>query len=79
MRFSCCGCNKRKMDDIDEFFDFSKPFNRVVISGGYCNATVVEDKTLFNKMPEREKMGKEYAGKFIKEEESQLINVSLGN
>lgn len=65
------------MDDIDEFFDFSKPFNRVVISGGYCNATVVEDKTLFNKMPEREKMGKEYAGKFIKEEESQLINAFL--
>ncbi|XP_065082926.1 probable ATP-dependent RNA helicase spindle-E [Ochlerotatus camptorhynchus] len=65
------------MDDIDEFFDFSKPFNRVVISGGYCNATVVEDKTMFNKMPEREKMGKEYAGKYIKEEESQLINAFL--
>lgn len=65
------------MDDIDDFFDFSKPFNRVVISGGYCNATVVEDKTIFNKMPEREKMGKEYAGKFIKDEESQLINAFL--
>lgn len=66
------------MDDIDDFFDFSKPFNRVVISGGYCNATVVEDKTIFNKMPEREKMGKEYAEKFIKTEENQLIEVSWG-
>ncbi|XP_055533952.1 probable ATP-dependent RNA helicase spindle-E [Wyeomyia smithii] len=65
------------MDDIDDFFDFSKPFNRVVISGGYCNATVVEDKSLFSKMPEREKLGKEYVGKFVKEEESQLINAFL--
>ncbi|XP_058458626.1 probable ATP-dependent RNA helicase spindle-E [Malaya genurostris] len=65
------------MDDIDDFFDFSKPFNRVVISGGYCNATVVEDKSIFTKMPEREKLGKEYVGKFVKEEESQLINAFL--
>lgn len=65
------------MDDIDDFFDFSKPFNRVVISGGYCNATVVEDKTIFNKMPEREKMGKEYAEKFVKTEENQLIEAFM--
>ncbi|XP_058836204.1 probable ATP-dependent RNA helicase spindle-E [Topomyia yanbarensis] len=65
------------MDDIDDFFDFSKPFNRVVISGGYCNATVVEDKSIFAKMPEREKLGKEYVGKFVKEEESQLISAFL--
>ncbi|XP_055594148.1 probable ATP-dependent RNA helicase spindle-E isoform X2 [Uranotaenia lowii] len=65
------------MDDIDDFFDFSKPFNRVVISGGYCNATVVEDRNIFNKLPEREKLGKEYAGKFKKEEEAQLINAFL--
>lgn len=65
------------MDDIDDFFDFSKPFNRVVISGGYCNATVVEDKTIFNKMPEREKMGKDYAVKYVKDEETQLINAFM--
>ncbi|XP_055626339.1 probable ATP-dependent RNA helicase spindle-E [Toxorhynchites rutilus septentrionalis] len=65
------------MDDIDDFFDFSKPFNRVVISGGYCNATVIEDKTIFNKLPEREKLGKDYAGKFVKQEENQLINAFM--
>uniref|UniRef100_A0A182JZG9 Probable ATP-dependent RNA helicase spindle-E n=1 Tax=Anopheles christyi TaxID=43041 RepID=A0A182JZG9_9DIPT len=65
-------------DDVADFFDFSKPFKRTVISGGYINGTVKPQKLNIQMLPERAHQGTEYAEKFSKEEEARLMEGWVG-
>lgn len=62
------------MDDIDEFFDFSKPFKRVAISGGFVDGRVVP-KTDHEASVKREKLGTEYVKEYQEAEHEQLAKV----
>lgn len=63
-------------DDVADFFDFSKPFKRTVVSGGYINGAVKPQKLNIQTLPERAHQGTEYAEKFCREEEARLMEVS---
>uniref|UniRef100_A0A182VKH7 Probable ATP-dependent RNA helicase spindle-E n=1 Tax=Anopheles merus TaxID=30066 RepID=A0A182VKH7_ANOME len=60
-------------DDVADFFDFSKPFKRTVVSGGYINGAVKPQKLNIQTLPERAHQGTEYAEKFCREEEARLM------
>uniref|UniRef100_A0A182QQ54 Probable ATP-dependent RNA helicase spindle-E n=1 Tax=Anopheles farauti TaxID=69004 RepID=A0A182QQ54_9DIPT len=60
-------------DDVADFFDFSKPFNRRVISAGQCNGTVITGNLNVLNVPMREHKGTEYAEKYNKAEETRLM------
>ncbi|XP_052863697.1 probable ATP-dependent RNA helicase spindle-E [Anopheles cruzii] len=62
-----------EQDDILDFFDFSKPFERVIVSGGYCNASVVPEKLNNYKLPQREQLGTEYSAVYAQAEEKRLF------
>ncbi|XP_053680690.1 probable ATP-dependent RNA helicase spindle-E [Anopheles nili] len=60
-------------DDVNNFFNFSKPFQRKIISGGYCNGSVVTGKLNIQTLPQRNVEGTEYAAKYSKAEEARLM------
>ncbi|XP_058117846.1 probable ATP-dependent RNA helicase spindle-E [Anopheles ziemanni] len=60
-------------DDVMEFFDFSRPFERKVISGGYCNGTVATAELNTQQLPKRVHEGTEYSASYAKKEEERLI------
>uniref|UniRef100_A0AAG5CUI8 Probable ATP-dependent RNA helicase spindle-E n=1 Tax=Anopheles atroparvus TaxID=41427 RepID=A0AAG5CUI8_ANOAO len=61
-------------DDVMDFFDFSKPFVRKVVSAGYCNGAVRPRELDTQRIPERVQLGTEYSASFVKAEETRLIN-----
>ncbi|XP_050083849.1 probable ATP-dependent RNA helicase spindle-E [Anopheles aquasalis] len=66
-------------DDIMDFFDFSKPFQRTVVSGGYCNATVVPEPLNSHKLPEKPVQGTEYSASYARAEENRLIKAFIAD
>uniref|UniRef100_A0A182N759 ATP-dependent RNA helicase spindle-E n=1 Tax=Anopheles dirus TaxID=7168 RepID=A0A182N759_9DIPT len=60
-------------DDVADFFDFSKPFTRRVISSGQCNGRVITGKLNVLNVPARDQQGTEYAEKYSKAEETRLM------
>uniref|UniRef100_A0A182P258 Probable ATP-dependent RNA helicase spindle-E n=1 Tax=Anopheles epiroticus TaxID=199890 RepID=A0A182P258_9DIPT len=65
-------------DDVEDFFNFAKPFKRAVISGGYINGAVKPTKLNSLMLPDRPTQGTEYAEKFCKEEEARLMEGWVG-
>ncbi|XP_055384477.1 probable ATP-dependent RNA helicase spindle-E [Condylostylus longicornis] len=62
------------MDDINDFFDFSKPFKRTVVSGGCVNGRCMPDETFRSEViPKREVIGKEYSKKLAVAEEINVL------
>ncbi|XP_058062573.1 probable ATP-dependent RNA helicase spindle-E [Anopheles bellator] len=68
-----------EQDNIMDFFDFSKPFERVIVSGGYCNASVVPEKLDNYKLPQREQLGTDYSAGYAQAEEKLLIKAFVND
>lgn len=65
------------MDDLGGFFDFSKPFEREIISGGTLNGRTVKDESLAAKSVKREVVaGTEYVAEFQQAEAKLMETVS---
>lgn len=65
------------MDDLSDFFDFSKSFKRANISGGYVHGRSEFDPNKFQKRVKHTTIGTEYAEKYQQEQEQNLLNVSI--
>lgn len=63
------------MDEVNDFFDFSKPFKRVTVSGGYLNGRVISSSApnASNKIVKREHVGQEYAQSYADAEKLQIL------
>lgn len=67
------GAAGRNMDDINDFFNFSKPFKRETISGGYVNGRTVPSTVAAP--AKREHAGTEYVHEFRAREHANLTKV----
>uniref|UniRef100_A0A182QHI4 Probable ATP-dependent RNA helicase spindle-E n=1 Tax=Anopheles farauti TaxID=69004 RepID=A0A182QHI4_9DIPT len=64
---------KTMEDDDDALFDFSKPFQRIVISSGQCDGAVIPGNLIQQKVPVRKHEGTEYAKEYSEAEETRLM------
>lgn len=59
------------MDEINDFFNFSKPFKRETISAGYVDGRTVKTEPTTSQ-PKREHLGTEYVAEFRARENDKL-------
>lgn len=65
------------MDEINDFFDFTKEFKREVLPAGYVDARPVAK--IENNVSKREFIGNEFGEEFRRQELEQLKKVSISS
>lgn len=66
------------MDEINDFFDFNKPFKKVMVQGGYVAGKILTTPLLEpNQIIKRERLSTDYVDEVVKEERDKLSQVSL--
>lgn len=66
------------MDEINDFFDFSKPFVRKVVQSGYVAGKILTTPSLKpDQIVKREQLATDYIDEFVKEEQDKMNQVSL--
>lgn len=63
------------MDEIDDFFDFSKPFERKTVNAGYINGRTTVQGGLKHEIVKREEIGQDYAKIYREAEEQKILQV----
>lgn len=63
------------MDELNDFFNVSKPFKRVTISGGTTNGRTVKDEDDVKTIKREANNGIEYVGEYQKAEAKLLEKV----
>lgn len=66
------------MDEINAFFDLSKPFKRNVVMAGATNGRMIYDDNFTNKIVGRPEHGTQYSQSFVEEANRNLQEVSHG-
>lgn len=66
------------MDEINDFFDFSKPFVRKVVQGGYVAGKMSTTPSLKpDQIVKRECVTTDYVDEIVKEEKDKMSQVSF--
>lgn len=65
------------MEDVKDFFDFSKPFAKKAVQGGFVSGKILTSIHMKdNEIIKREKIATEYVEDIVKEEQSKMDQVS---
>lgn len=64
------------MDEIKNFFDFTKKFERTYIAAGPVNGRIVVNKDWDQVATKRENLEPDYARKFQSDQEAQMLEVN---
>lgn len=66
------------MDEINDFFDFSKPFVKKVVQGGYVAGRILTTPSLKpDAIVKREQLATEYVNNYVKEEQDKMNQVGF--
>lgn len=66
------------MDEIKDFFDFSKPFVKKVVQGGYVAGKILTTPAFkSDQIVKREQLTTDYVEDVVKEERSKLNQVRV--
>lgn len=65
------------MDEINDFFDFSKPFVKKVVQGSYVAGKILTTPSLNpERIVKREQLATDYVDEFVKVEQDRMNQVS---